>query len=347
MDAMIGIRSDDPVLAVNRAMDAVTYEPEGRGRRLTANPGPIGYDPPLSTDYPAVGCRAVSERDAPALPDDTAATVARARLLVLAAATLWSTSGFFAKAPYFRGWSGPALAFWRAAFACAVLWPLVRKPQWSWRLIPMTALFVTMNYAYLTSMATGSAANAIWLQMTAPVFVLLVGVFVFHERSVPRDWWQLVFVAAGVGVILFYESRGAALGAVVWGLVSAMSYAGVVLALRHLREFDPAWLAALNHILTAVCLAPFAWSEAPLPSGIQWPLLACFGIFQMGVPYVLFARGLKSIPGHEATALGMIEPLLVPLWVYLAWGEVPAWWTFAGGGLILLGLAVRFWEPRR
>ena len=273
--------------------------------------------------------------------------IRNARWLVLLAAVLWSTSGFFAKAPWFRGWPGPTLAFWRAAFACLVLWPLVRQPRWNWRLIPMTLLFAAMNYAYLTAMATGTAANAIWLQMTAPLWVLVAGVAFFHERAAPRDWWLMLFVISGVGLILVYESRGAELPAVAWGLASGMFYAGIVLSLRQLRDQSAAWLAALNHLVTVICLAPLALGETPRPAGIQWWLLAGFGILQMGVPYVLFARGLKSIPGHEATAIGMVEPLLVPIWVLLAWGEQPAWWTMAGGGLILLGLMIRFVEwPR-
>jgi drug/metabolite transporter (DMT)-like permease len=114
---------------------------------------------------------------------------------------------------------------------------------------------------------------------------------------------------------------------------------------------ESAWLAAMNHLVTAAVLAPLAlnslWgaeSPAPMPSGIQWPLLAGLGIFQMGLPYVLFARGLRSIPGHEATGIGLMEPLLVPLWVFLAWGDRPAWWTLAGGGLIMVGLAIRYLE---
>ena len=137
------------------------------------------------------------------------------------------------------------------------------------------------------------------------------------------------------------------LDAVLWGLLSGLTYAGIVLSLRRLREFDSAWLVALNHQVTAVCLAPFAFGDAPTPHGFQWLLLFAFGVFQMGVPYILFARGLRSIPGHEATAIGMAEPLLVPLWVLLAWGERPAWWTIAGGSLILLGLVVRFVEVGR
>src|SRR5687768_9951412 len=102
-------------------------------------------------------------------PEPQPAPIWKARLLVLTAAVLWSTSGFFAKAPDFAVWrehefGGPALAFWRAVFACVILWPIVRKPQWSWKLVPMTLVFVAMNYCYLTAMAKGTAANAIWLQ---------------------------------------------------------------------------------------------------------------------------------------------------------------------------------------
>src|SRR5436190_4772002 len=266
----------------------------------------------------------------------------KARLLVLAAAVLWSTSGFFVKAPHLTGWTGPELAFWRGAFACVVLWPLVRRPQWSWKLVPMTATFVAMNYTYLTAMAKGSAANAIWLQFTAPVWVLLFGVFVFKEKATWRDWLLVAFAAAGVAVILHFESRGESLEAVVWGLASGVFYAGVVLSLRQLRNMESAWLVALNHLVTALVLAPFAFGTAHFPSGVQWALLAGLGIAQMGLPYVLFARSLKHIPGHEATGIGLIEPLLVPVWVYLAWGDKPAWWTLVGGGFILVGLAIRY-----
>ncbi len=279
--------------------------------------------------------------------ETNAANLLQARLLVLTAAILWSTSGFFVKAPYLAGWPGLTLAFWRAAFACVVLWPLVRRPQWSWKLVPATATFLAMNCTYLTSMSMGSAANAIWLQFTAPVWVLLFGVFVFKEKADWRDWMLVVFAAAGVAVILHYESRGESLEAVLWGLASGVFYAGVVLSLRQLRSMESAWLVALNHLVTALILAPFALRGSHFPSGLQWPLLAGLGIVQMGLPYVLFARGLRSIPGHEATGIGLVEPLLVPIWAYLAWGDRPAWWTLVGGGFILAGLVIRYSSVRK
>ena len=173
---------------------------------------------------------------------------------------MWSTSGFFVKSPYLAGWSGPRLAFWRAAFACLALWPLVRRPGWTWRLVPMTLFFVGMNYTYLTAMVEGTAANANWLQCTAPVWVLLVGVFVYGERAQWRDWLMVAFAMLGVSVIVYFESQGVARTAVAWGLASSFFYAGVVLSLRRLRGFDAIWLAALNHLVTAVALSPFALS---------------------------------------------------------------------------------------
>jgi drug/metabolite transporter (DMT)-like permease len=119
----------------------------------------------------------------------------------------------------------------------------------------------------------------------------------------------------------------------------------VVLSLRQLRGHDAVWLAALNHLVTAISLAPLAIADARMPSGIQWLFLAGLGIVQMAIPYVLFTRSLKRIPGHEATTIGLIEPLLVPAWAYLAWADRPAPWTIAGGGFILLGLAILYLNP--
>jgi drug/metabolite transporter (DMT)-like permease len=209
----------------------------------------------------------------------------------------------------------------------------------------MTVMFAAMNYTFLTAMVTGTAANAIWLQCTAPVWVLLAGVFVFHERAVWRDWLMVTFAAVGIGVIIYFESRGVALAAVGWGLASSFFYAGVVLSLRQLRGFDSVWLAALNHLVTAIALAPFALASGQMPNGVQWVFLAGLGIVQMAVPYVLFARSLKRIAGHEAAGIGLIEPLLVPAWAYLAWGDRPAPWTLVGGAFILVGLAIRYVQP--
>jgi drug/metabolite transporter (DMT)-like permease len=183
------------------------------------------------------------------------------------------------------------------------------------------------------------------------MWVLLAGVFIFRERVVLRDWLLVVLCGLGIALILTFEFRNAekqSLEAVGYGVLSGIFYAGVVLSLRQMREFESAWLVGLNHLVTALVLSPWAiqsyQSGQHWPSGWLWLLLAGFGILQMGLPYVLFARGLKTIPGHEAAGIGLLEPLLVPIWAYFvtAGEDVPKWWTLAGGGLIFAGLVVRY-----
>jgi drug/metabolite transporter (DMT)-like permease len=281
--------------------------------------------------------------------------------LVVVAAVLWSTSGFFAKAPWLTAWPlevrGPLLAFWRTLFAGLCLVPLIRRPRWTWWLIPATLCFAAMNVSYLTAMTRTTAANAIWLQSTAPLWVFFVGVGLLGERARPADWLMLLTVALGVGFILVFEQLaarvdGRSLSGAVWGLASGMTYAGVVISVRALRQLDSAWLIALNHLVTAALLFPFVCTQGIWPTPTQTAWLAGFGVLQMGLPYVLFARALRTVPGHHASFIGLLEPVLVPIWVWLAWRhhpsyEPPAWWTMVGGALILFGLVLRFSSGHR
>jgi drug/metabolite transporter (DMT)-like permease len=126
----------------------------------------------------------------------------------------------------------------------------------------------------------------------------------------------------------------------------------VVLSLRHLRSEDGAWLVMLNNLVTAVVFLPFVLYRGIWPDAGQTVYLTAFGMFQMGLPYLLFARGLRHIVGHEATGIVLLEPILVPVWVYLAWRhaptyEFPQWWTLVGGALILIGLTARYGVIRK
>ena len=104
---------------------------------------------------------------------------------------------------------------------------------------------------------------------------------------------------------------------------------------------------ALNHLVTALLMSPYHFVAQVWPAGSQWGWLAAFGSLQMALPYVLFTRGVRRITAHEATNIALLEPLLVPLWVFLAWHnspsyQMPNWWTFVGGGFIFVGLYIRY-----
>jgi DME family drug/metabolite transporter len=271
------------------------------------------------------------------------------RLLIVLAAVLWSSSGLFAKAPLFGDWPsdvrGPLLAFWRALFAGLLLLPWVRGPRFTVQLIPLGALFTVMNVTYLSAMTLTTAANAIWLQCTAPWWVFLVGVVVLRQPFPTTERLPLVIGGAGLAIILWFQVQGQDRWGVLLGLIAGLSYAGVVLSLRALRHYETVWIVAVAHLVTAAAIFPYVLYLDRWPSAGQLAVLAGFGIFQMGLPYVLFARGLRSITSQEATGIGLLEPILLPLWVYLVWNEEPAGSTLAGGSLILAGLALRYAVP--
>lgn len=287
----------------------------------------------------------------------------QARFTILVAAVLWSTSGFFAKATIFADWPtegwlptrGLLLVFWRALFATAVLLPMVRRPTFSWKLVPMVLVFALMNVMYLSAMVRTTAANAIWLQNTAPIVVFIVGTTLLGDPIHRRDWAQMLLIAIGLAFILTFElqqpsdpGKGTSLIGVVFGLASGVTYAGVVLSLRWLRGEDAAWLVAVNHAVTAIALLPFVLLHTQYaPTLAQLGFLAAFGILQMGIPYLLFARAVRVLPGHEAAGIVLLEPILMPIWVWLAWGEVPRWWTFVGALFIFAGLVVRYFPTIR
>jgi DME family drug/metabolite transporter len=281
--------------------------------------------------------------------DDARSSAAAGRLWVLAAAVMWSSSGLFAKAPIFDHWPveqrGLLLAFWRALFAGLLLLPVVRRPKWDVKLVPLCIAFTIMNVSYLSAMTLTTAANAIWLQSTAPWWVFLVGVLVLREPFVRSERFPLVIGGAGLAIILWFQASGQGGAGILFGLVSGLAYSGVVMSLRALRSHDAVWLVVVCHLAAATALSPYVAYVNVWPSGWQVLVLAGFGLFQMALPYVFFARGLRSITSQEATGIGLVEPLLLPLWVFLAWDEVPAPSTLFGGALIFAGLVLRYAVP--
>ncbi len=280
----------------------------------------------------------------------------RGRWLIIAAAVLWSTSGIFAKAPFLDQWPpderGVLLAFWRTFFAGLALLPFIGRPRWDWRLLPAGFSFAMMNATFLLAMTNTTAANAIWLQYTAPVWVLLAGVLWLGEIPTRRGLWMVFLGTLGVAVILAGEwlvqpQTGLHRIGTIWGLISGFGFAAVMISFRQLRALNGFFVASVCHLSAAAALAPWVISH---PQRIDFGVgvwLAIFGVFQMAIPYVLFARGMRSVTGHEAACLTLLEPLLVPVWVFAVWGdstsrETPSVWTWGGAILILAGLIIRY-----
>lgn len=280
---------------------------------------------------------------------------------------MWSTSGFFAKAPWFEDWPletrGVALTFWRAVFAALTVLPFVRRPTFRFAMIPMSLSFVAMTYSFLVAMVGGSETTTIWLQYVGPSWVAVAGLLGLGDRPRRNDWVMIALSLVGIGVIVTMESRVATepltTGPVGLALFSGLMYAGVVCSIRHLRGVDVAWLGLVNHGVSVICLAPLVIGHTPMPHGFQWLALFALGAIQLAIPYMIFAWAVREVESNEAGLITLLEPLSVPVWTFLAWRhlatyEPPKWWTVTGGAFIAAGFiwrygpaAYRGWKNRR
>jgi drug/metabolite transporter (DMT)-like permease len=283
----------------------------------------------------------------------------KGRLFILLAAVLWSLSGVFKciltdKTSLQLG-TGPvddlAIAFYRAFFAGLLVLPTLRRSAISFRpaMAGMITVFAAMNITFILALTRGKAANAILLQYTAPLWIYLAGIAWLGERPSSRGWVSLVIGLVGIGVLMMGGKEEADLPVITLGLASGFFYGGVVVFLRVLRHSDSNWLTVLNHLGAALVVAPIllyhGWPTLNLK---QFGVVALFGVVQMGLPYILMARGLRVVSPQEAGVITLLEPLLNPLWAYLVAPETeaPTIYTLLGGIFIMGALGWRYW-PRR
>lgn len=289
----------------------------------------------------------------PATPSDS---VNQGRLCIVVGSLLWSLGGAFNKVltrdtflhlnePPLEN-AGLQIAFFRTLFAGLFLLPMLRRHDLSFRpaMLGMVASFTIMNVLYVSAMTYGTAANAIFLQYTASIWMYLACIWFLGEVAERRNTVAMVFGLAGIGVILWGGWQEEQMAPVALGAGSGFAYAGVIVFLRVLRAASSRWLTVLNHIGAALLMAPFALAY-PLPTLPQTILLIFFGVLQLGVPYWIVARGMRSVSPQEAGTIMLIEPILNPLWAYLVAGEAVSPYTFVGGVFIIGALAWRYW-PR-
>jgi drug/metabolite transporter (DMT)-like permease len=239
------------------------------------------------------------------------------------------------------------IAFYRVLFAGLVLLPMLRRRDLSFRplMLGMAGCFALMNATFVSALALGTAANAILLQYTAPMWMYLASVWWLGEPPDRRSFAALLIGILGIGIIVWGGRQEAQLGVIAIALTSGVAYAGVIVFLRVLRDASPRWLTVLNHLASALMLLPWVW-HLSLPTTGQFCVLIAYGAVQMALPYWLMARSLKAVSPQEAGTISLLEPLLNPLWAYLISGEQPSLYTVWGGTFILGALAWRYW-PRK
>jgi drug/metabolite transporter (DMT)-like permease len=262
-------------------------------------------------------------------------------LWIVAAALLWSTGGIGIKAiPD----SPLKVTFYRSLFAAIALFLVFGRDVWGRRHWRSTPAFITAIVCYgacLTSFVIATkwttAANAIFLQYAGVVWVLLLSPLVVREPMRTRDVIAIVVAIGGMGLFFVgkFEARGMSGNAM--ALVSSVFFAGLILALR--REHDAAQSAVTwGNVVLALALLPFVAKDLAL-TWKSFGVLAFLGLFQIGLAYAFFVRGLKYVTATQASLTGMLEPVSNPIWVFLLLGERPSAFAIAGGVIVLAAIA--------
>lgn len=273
----------------------------------------------------------------------SSAPATRGRLLVLGAALLWSLAGVFIK---FLDLPPLTIVFYRSLFAGLMFTPFLRRMDWQ---LSVPVFFSALSYtaaisAFVAANKLTTAANAIVLQYTAPVFVFLFSRMVLGEKISRLNGLALALSMAGVGIIFLDSAGEPEMAGVGLAILSGVLFAAYMINLRRTYSVSPVYLTWMNNAACALLLVWIVKSQLAL-SLPEVAILAVMGAVQLGLPYFLFSKGLQTISLQEAALIALVEPVVNPIWVALAVGEIPARATLGGGGLIIVGLGLRYVWP--
>ena len=302
----------------------------------------------------------------------------QARFQLVGAALLFSTGGAAIKAAAFSGWQ---IASFRSGFAALALLLLAPEARRGWSLLraqgkpPRQAqgtylrqaqvrfsrpVLVGVAYAacltlFVLANRLTTAANTIFLQSTAPLYILILAPWLLKEPVRRQDVGFMLLV--GLGLMLFFigvdQPRATApdpLRGNLLALISGFSWALTVCGLRWLtatsERGSPLAAVTSGNITAFLVTLPFA---VPLGSHslADWSVLVYLGVFQIALAYILVTSAINHIPALEASMILLIEPALNPLWAWLVQGEVPGIWAMTGGAIILGATTARSWMERR
>src|ERR1043166_1003081 len=258
-------------------------------------------------------------------------------LFVLAAALLWSTGGLFIKATPLGALE---LSFGRSLLAAITVALLTRREGFglSFMTLVAAALYAALLLLFVVANKLTTAANAIFLQYTAPVYVLLLEPLLFKERFRLADLLVIAACVAGMSLFFVGQLRPQDVEGNLTALASGLCFAFFLLLLRHQREVkvNRASSVIYGNLIICALTAPAFARVAPALTTRDVLLVGSLGVVQIGLASTLFtlgiARGVRSL---DAGVVGYIEPMLNPVWVFLFLGERPSKWAVGGGCIII------------
>jgi DME family drug/metabolite transporter len=268
------------------------------------------------------------------LPDHKKGLIA-----VFAAAILWSTGGLFIKLITLDAME---LSFFRCVFAALVFAVIFRKNVFA---VNGFALINAVFYAgvlilFVIATKTTTAANAIFLQYTAPIYILIFEPLINKTHFQKVNLITIIICFAGMVLFFMGELSPGHLEGNIFALLSGVAFASFMIGMRKNKaEYQFSSIFYGNVLVALICI-PFILDIQSLAFSDFW-MVAFLGIFQIGIAYAIFSYGLKRVYAIEASLIGMIEPVLNPVWVFFGYGETPSFIAIVGGIIIITTISIR------
>jgi drug/metabolite transporter (DMT)-like permease len=271
--------------------------------------------------------------------------VREGRLAILLAAVAWSTAGLGQ-----RGLDASAVTqvAGRAFFAALALFALVLAMERRGTVraflgmgrsgLAMTVFLAISSGAFLLALNHTSVANVLFMQAAAPMMAALLGWVLISEPVDARTWAALLLAGAGVAVMAA-GSLDAGIAAVGLPLLMTASFAVVIVIARHRRDVSMMPATCASQVLVVVVCAPFVTLGSV--TGGDWAILAALGVGQMGLGLAFLTIGARLIPPAQVALISLLEVVLGPLWVWLAYDERPSAATLAGGAIVVVAVVVQ------
>ena len=268
------------------------------------------------------------------LPDHKKGLIA-----VFISAILWSTGGLFIK---LISLDAMELSFFRCVFAAIVFALIFRKDV---LLANGFAFINALLYAgvlilFVLATKTTTAANAIFLQYTAPIYILIFEPLI---NKTPFEKINIItIIICFAGMILFFmgELSPGHLEGNILALLSGLAFASFMIGMRKNKAEHQFSSIFYGNVLVALISVPYILDIQLFTFSDLW-MVAFLGIFQIGIAYAIFSYGLKRVYAIEASLIGMIEPVLNPVWVFLGYNEVPSFMAIIGGIIIITTISIR------
>ena len=255
---------------------------------------------------------------------------------VVMAAILWSTGGLLIK---WVDWNPIAIAGIRSGISSMVMlgfwWVLTKRfPKKPDKFVLLAAFnYVVLVMLFVSANKLTTSANAILLQFTAPAWAMLIGAWFFKETFHKKDVITVIVVFAGMILFFIGDIDGGGLIGNILAVLSGISMALLIITLKKVKNHKPLEVVFWGNFFTFFVGLPFYFSLSFTGTNLVGIIL--LGVFQLGLSYIFFTKGIQNVSVLEGILIPVIEPLLNPLWVFMGTGEKPSQFALVGGVVVL------------